>query len=185
MNLRYGTNHLELQVLDRQTDSVLTSRSLTIRVRPPFYISWPAIVFYVLLLIAAIVWGIYYVRKRFKQALKKQEMEQYNEIRLQIDNYIEKHMNDAELDIAQLCKQLGIGRTRLFQVFQHVYATSPQQLIAERRLQRAAQWLISRPQCNISEIAYDLGFQSPKYFSHCFKERYGTTPSNYRKTKAK
>ena len=185
MNLRYGTNHLELQVLDRQTDSVLTSRSLSIRVQPPFYISWPAIVFYVLLLIAAIVWGIYYVRKRFKQALKKQEMEQYNEIRLQIDNYIEKHMNDAELDIAQLCKQLGIGRTRLFQVFQHVYATSPQQLIAERRLQRAAQWLISRPQCNISEIAYDLGFQSPKYFSHCFKERYGTTPSNYRKTKAK
>ena len=112
-------------------------------------------------------------------------MEQYNEIRLQIDNYIEKHMNDAELDIAQLCKQLGIGRTRLVQVFQHVYATSPQQLIAERRLQRAAQWLISRPQCNISEIAYDLGFQSPKYFSHCFKERYGTTPSNYRTTKAK
>lgn len=184
MNLRYGTNRLELQVYDRQTDSVLAKRSLTIRVRPPFYISWPAIVLYILIVLAAIGFCIYYVRKRFKQALRKQEMQQYDEIRLQIDTYIEKHLSDAELDISRLCRQLGIGRTRLFQVFHDVYGTSPQQLIAERRLQRAATWLISRPQCNISEIAYDLGFQSPKYFSHCFKERYGTTPSNYRKTKA-
>ncbi|MGN1239978.1 MAG: helix-turn-helix domain-containing protein, partial [Paludibacteraceae bacterium] len=183
MNLHYGTNRLELQVIDQQSGSTLAKRVLTIRVRPPFYISWPAIALYILIVLAAIGFCIYYVHKRFKQALHKQEMQQYDEIRLQIDTYIEKHLSDAELDIARLCRQLGIGRTRLFQVFREVYGTSPQQLIAERRLQRAAMWLISRPQCNISEIAYDLGFQSPKYFSHCFKERYGTTPSNYRKTK--
>ncbi|MGN0236261.1 MAG: helix-turn-helix domain-containing protein [Paludibacteraceae bacterium] len=183
MNLHYGTNSLELQVIDRQTNSVLTSRTLSIRVRPPFYLSWGAIVCYVLLLIAAVVAAFYYLRRRFHLALQTQEQNRYQDLRTDIDAYIDAHLSDTELDVARLCRQLGIGRTRLFQVFREVYGTSPQQLIAERRLQRAAEWLLSRPDCNISEIAYDLGFQSPKYFSHCFKERFGITPSNYRKTK--
>ncbi|MDY2943489.1 MAG: helix-turn-helix domain-containing protein [Paludibacteraceae bacterium] len=181
MNLRYGTNKLELQVLDRQTDSVLTRRTLSIRVRPPFYISWPAIVLYILMVIAAIALGIYYLRRHYLRALQIQEQDRYQALRNDIDTYIDAHLSDAELDVSRLCRQLGIGRTRLFQIFREVYGTSPQQLIAERRLQRAAEWLLNRPECNISEIAYDLGFQSPKYFSHCFKERYGKTPSAYRK----
>lgn len=181
MNLRYGTNHLELQVLDRQTDSVLARRTLSVRVRPPFYISWPAIVLYILMVIAAIALGIYYLRRHYLRALQVQEQDRYQALRNDIDTYIDAHLSDAELDVSRLCRQLGIGRTRLFQIFRDAYGTSPQQLIAERRLQRAAEWLLNRPECNISEIAYDLGFQSPKYFSHCFKERYGKTPSAYRK----
>ena len=121
------------------------------------------------------------MRRRFLKALERQEKRQWVEMRETIDAYIDKHLSDAELNVAQLCKQLGIGRTRLFQVFRDVYDASPQQVIAERRLQLAAEWLKNKPECNISEIAYDLGFQSPKYFSHCFKERWGMTPSAYRK----
>lgn len=180
--LRYGTNHLELQVIDRQNNHVLATRALSIHVQPPFYLTWYAILLYILSLIAAGIIAIYYLRKHYINALQKQEQNRYQALRNNIDNYINTHLNDAELDVTQLCRQLGIGRTRLFQVFREIYGTSPQQLIAERRLQKAAEWLLNRPECNISEIAYDLGFQSPKYFSHCFKERYGKTPSAYRKT---
>lgn len=180
LNLPYGMNELALQVTDR-TGNILTERELKIRVLPPVYLSWPAILCYVLLVLGAIVGGGIYLRRRFLKALERQEKRQWVEMRETIDAYIDKHLSDAELNVAQLCKQLGIGRTRLFQVFRDVYDASPQQVIAERRLQLAAEWLKNKPECNISEIAYDLGFQSPKYFSHCFKERWGMTPSAYRK----
>ena len=180
LNLPYGMNDLALQVTDR-TGNILTERELKIRVLPPVYLSWPAILCYVLLVLGAIVGGGVYLRRRFLKALERQEKRQWVEMRETIDAYIDKHLSDAELNVAQLCKQLGIGRTRLFQVFRDVYDASPQQVIAERRLQLAAEWLKNKPECNISEIAYDLGFQSPKYFSHCFKERWGMTPSAYRK----
>ena len=181
MNLHYGMNHLVLQVIDHSTGRLLAARELAIRVQRPAYLAWPAIVCYCLLLLTIIGGGIYYVRRRFLEALRKQEKNQYVELRKTIDIYIDKHLSDAELNVSQLCKQLGIGRTRLFQVFHDVYDASPQQVITERRLVLAADWLKNRTECNISEIAYDLGYQSPKYFSHCFKERWGLTPSAYRK----
>lgn len=181
MNLHYGVNRLALQVMDHHTGKLMAERELVIRVRRPAYLSGPAIACYCLLVVALIGGGAYWLRRRFLQALQKQAKRQYADLRETIDTYIDKHLSDAELNISQLSKQLGIGRTRLFQVFREIYDASPQQVIAERRLVLAAEWLKNKPESNISEIAYDLGFQSPKYFSHCFKERWGMTPSAYRK----
>lgn len=40
--------------------------------------------------------------------------------------------------------------------------------------------LTTRTEMNISEIAYDLGFSTPKYFKKCFKDRFAYTPTEYR-----
>lgn len=42
--------------------------------------------------------------------------------------------------------------------------------------------LTNHPELNISDITYTLGFSSPKYFSKCFKEQFGISPSSYRKS---
>lgn len=134
------------------------------------------------LLFAALLAGIiHWENKRVKKALRKQASDQYTHLREEIEHYLAEHLTDAELDVNKLCRQMGVGRTRLFLVFREIYNTTPQQLIAERRLQTAADWLLNKPNLNISEIAYDLGFQSPKYFARCFKERFGVTPTQYRR----
>ena len=57
----------------------------------------------------------------------------------------------------------------------------PNDFIVNIKLKKAAFWLNNNPELNISDITYKLGFSSPKYFSKCFKEQFGLTPSAYRK----
>lgn len=181
MNLPMGTNRLRLQVLDEATGALLSERVLTLEVLAPWYLSTPALVVYIILFAALLAGIIYWENKRVKKALRKQASDQYTHLREEIEHYLAEHLTDAELDVNKLCRQMGVGRTRLFLVFREIYDTTPQQLIAERRLQTAADWLLNKPNLNISEIAYDLGFQSPKYFARCFKERFGVTPTQYRR----
>lgn len=184
MNLGHGYNRLRIEVLDRQGRAVLAERVLTLYVRPPWYFSTTAFVVYIALLSLMIVGVVYLENRRLKRALRAQEQRQYEQFRQDIEDCLQQHLTDSELDIQKLCRELGMSRTRLFGVFRDIYGMTPQQLIADRRLQTAAEWLIHRPQMNISEVAYDLGFQSPKYFASCFKERYGMTPTQYRKQSA-
>ncbi len=181
MNLPIGKNLLRLQVLDEASGALLSERVLTLEVLAPWYLSTPALVVYVLLFAALLAGIIYWENKRVKKALRKQASDQYTHLREEIEHYLTEHLTDSELDVNKLCRQMGVGRTRLFLVFREIYDTTPQQLIAERRLQTAADWLLNKPNLNISEIAYDLGFQSPKYFARCFKERFGVTPTQYRR----
>jgi AraC-like DNA-binding protein len=61
---------------------------------------------------------------------------------------------------------------------------APVEFVREMRLKRAKQYLDSG-YGNISEIAYSVGFNNAKYFSTCFKGRFGVTPSEYVKQKDK
>lgn len=181
MNLPIGANRLRLQVLDEALGKVLSERVLTLVVRAPWYRTTTAYIIYVALAACLVAGGVYLEERRVKKVLRKQASDQYAHLREEIEHYLTEHLTDSELDINQLCRQIGVGRTRLFMVFREIYDTTPQQLIAERRLQTAADWLLNKPNLNISEIAYDLGFQSPKYFARCFKERFGQTPTQYRR----
>lgn len=181
MNLPVGTNRLRMQVVDESLGKVLSERVLTLRVRAPWYRSTVAYILYAMLLACLLAGIVYWENQRVKKVLRKQATDQYSMLREEIEHYLTDHLTDSELDVNQLCRQMGVGRTRLFMVFREIYDTTPQQLIAERRLQTAADWLLNKPNLNISEIAYDLGFQSPKYFARCFKERFGVTPTQYRR----
>ncbi len=181
MNLPIGTNRLRLQVTDEALGKVLSERVLTIYVRAPWYRCTVAYILYAVLLACLLAGIVYWENRRVKKVLRKQASDQYALLREEIEHYLAEHLTDSELDVNQLCRQMGVGRTRLFLVFREIYDTTPQQLIAERRLQAAADWLLNKPNLNISEIAYDLGFQSPKYFARCFKERFGVTPTQYRR----
>jgi len=181
MNLPIGTNRLRLQVTDEALGKVLSERVLTLYVRAPWYRSTVAYILYAVLVACLLAAIVYWENRRVKKVLRKQASDQYALLREEIEHYLAEHLTDSELDVNQLCRQMGVGRTRLFLVFREIYDTTPQQLIAERRLQAAADWLLNKPNLNISEIAYDLGFQSPKYFARCFKERFGVTPTQYRR----
>ncbi|MDH3698396.1 MAG: AraC family transcriptional regulator [Flavobacteriaceae bacterium] len=79
---------------------------------------------------------------------------------------------------AQLCNRSTSSFKR---DFKNHYKSSPGKWILNRRLTRAAQ-LLKTDVGNISQIAYDCGFENPAHFSRTFKTKYGATPSAYKKS---
>lgn len=91
---------------------------------------------------------------------------------------VEKNVGNEQFDIPAFCEELGISRTLLFTKIKAWTNFTPNEFIQEIRMKRAIQ-LLEQSHMNISQIAYQVGFNSPKYFSRCFQKRFGETPSKY------
>jgi signal transduction histidine kinase/ligand-binding sensor domain-containing protein/DNA-binding response OmpR family regulator len=91
---------------------------------------------------------------------------------------IEKHISNAEFSVTDLARELGVSRSQFFKRVHTLTGKSPLEVIRLIRLQHAAQ-LLEKSQLSVSEIAYQVGFNNPKYFTRYFKEEYHTLPSAY------
>ncbi len=91
---------------------------------------------------------------------------------------IEAHIDESEYSIDDLAHQIAMSRMQLYRKLKALTGETPNTLIRNIRLQRAAQLLDTR-QFNISEVAYKVGFTDLKYFRERFKERFGVVPSEY------
>jgi DNA-binding response OmpR family regulator/anti-sigma regulatory factor (Ser/Thr protein kinase) len=98
---------------------------------------------------------------------------------IDIRKVVEEHLTDPDLDVQHLCNEIGISRTNLFIKLKALTGYSPSEFIKTIRLEKAAQYLIKSDK-TISEIAYLVGYMYPKYFSTCFHQYSGMTPSEYR-----
>lgn len=95
-------------------------------------------------------------------------------------DYIEETWNNSNLRVDDFGKQLGHSKSQLYRKMISLTGKSPNTLIKEYRLSKALK-LFNEQKGNISEIAYETGFNSPAYFSKCFLEIYGILPSAYTK----
>ncbi len=93
---------------------------------------------------------------------------------------IEKNFSNPDFDTSVWSKELGIGRTRLFSQIKAITGMTPNDYILNMKLNKSL-ILLSNHTLTIGEIAYQLGFSSPAYFSKCFKKQFGVTPAEYRK----
>lgn len=84
--------------------------------------------------------------------------------------------NDPEFDLERFGKQIGLSRSQLYRKTSSLTGLSPNVFIREFRLKKALK-LISKQTGNVTEIAYETGFNSPSYFSKCFQKRFGILPS--------
>ncbi|MEL7119251.1 MAG: ATP-binding protein [Bacteroidota bacterium] len=98
----------------------------------------------------------------------------------QAKQLIELHMGDANFGIPQLCKMLGISRPHLHRKLKALTNQSTSLFIRHIRLQKARH-LLQSSDLSISEVAYDVGFKDPAYFSKCYVELFHETPSETRK----
>ena len=94
---------------------------------------------------------------------------------------IEKHIDDPDFDIPELCKEVGIGRSLLYSKFKALTGMTPNNFVLNFRLKHAATLLRQYSDLPISEVSDRCGFSSPVYFSRCFKNQYGCTPQTYQK----
>ena len=86
--------------------------------------------------------------------------------------YVEDNIARSDLSVEELSKELGMSRVHLYKKLLAITGKTPIEFIRIIRLKRAAQ-LLRGSQQNISEIAYQVGFNNPKYFSRYFKEEFG------------
>lgn len=94
---------------------------------------------------------------------------------------VEKNIAEYDFDIDKLADEMAMSKSGFFKKFKSLTNLAPVEFVRQYRLKRAAQ-LIQAGEHNISGIAYAVGFNNPKYFSTCFREFYGHTPSAYIKS---
>lgn len=93
--------------------------------------------------------------------------------------YVSQNISNPELSVEELSEALGMSRVSLYKKIKQITGKSPIEFIRIIRLKRAAQ-LLRESQLNISEIAYQTGFNNPKMFSRYFKDEFGILPSLYK-----
>ena len=91
----------------------------------------------------------------------------------------QRNMANPELKMDDLGDELGMSRVQLYRKVKALTGISPVELLREMRLQRAYT-LINSTTKSISEIAYEVGFHTPSYFSNCFKKQFGQYPTELR-----
>ena len=93
---------------------------------------------------------------------------------------IEARLTDSDISVEDLAADMNLSRVQLYRKVKNLTGSSPVELLRSARLNRAYQILLTTDK-SVSEVAYDVGFTAPSYFTKCFKEEYGMVPGDVRK----
>ena len=91
---------------------------------------------------------------------------------------VEAHLSDADFKMDRFSEEMALSHSQLYRKLKALVNQSPNEFIRTTRLQKAAQ-LLAGHSANISEIAFEVGFNNPSYFAECFKKQFGVLPSEY------
>lgn len=93
-------------------------------------------------------------------------------------DYVNTHLDDTDLNVSTIGQELGVGRNRLQKEVKDATGLTPVELIRCIRLNRA-KTLLREPGKQISEVAYQVGFNNLSYFSRSFKNEFDCLPSEW------
>ena len=96
-------------------------------------------------------------------------------------HFIEENISNADIGVGDLAAAAAVSRSGLQRKLKQTMGITPQELLSEARMKKACQ-LLQESDKTVAEIAYACGFNDPKYFSRCFKQSTGKTPSEYKNT---
>ena len=93
-------------------------------------------------------------------------------------DYTESNWSNTNSKVDDFSKPMGCSKSQLYRKMILLTGKSPNTFLKDYRLNRALLHL-NKNTGNVSEIAFETGFNSPSYFSKCFQKRYGHSPSDY------
>jgi len=97
---------------------------------------------------------------------------------------IELHIDDSEYAVNDICITLHVSRAQLFRKIKACTGATPVDIIRQVRLRKARQ-LLQNTDLAIQQICYSVGFNLPSYFSKCYKDYFGISPSEEHRTNVK
>ena len=95
-------------------------------------------------------------------------------------NMVEQRLTDSNLSVEDLAADMGLSRVQLYRKVKALTGSTPVDLLRKARLAQA-QRLLQESTLSVSEIAYQVGFASPSYFTKCYKDEFGIVPGEARK----
>ena len=96
-----------------------------------------------------------------------------------LNEAIRKNMGNPNLKMDDLGDEMGLSRVQLYRKVKAITGLTPVELLRQMRLQRGYALLQSTNK-TVNEIAYEVGFGTPGYFSTCFKKQFGKYPMDVR-----
>jgi AraC-like DNA-binding protein len=124
-----------------------------------------------------------HLQKSFRRTVEADKQEVLRTKRSFIERateVMEHNYMNSEFGIAELAEAVGMSRALLSKRLNAETGLSTGQFIRNYRLSVAKKMLLeNQANRNITEIAYRVGFNDPKYFTRCFTRRYGSSPSSY------
>lgn len=207
-HLPSGTYTFRLRATDGYGRSYEYASPLHIRVLPPWYLMWWAVLIYLALTAAAVYLTYHYMRMRrevkasrhFSTMMRSADaiyssanattMVTTDTTALNPDadflarahQIVMANLGDTAFNRDALARELGMSVSSLYTRLRAVCGMSIQTYIQNLRLNAAADILRKEPDIRISELAYRVGFNTPKYFSQCFKREFGMLPGEFVKT---
>jgi AraC-like DNA-binding protein len=98
-----------------------------------------------------------------------------------VDMKINSNLSNPDFVVDDLAQATGYGRSQFYSKMMEVTGKTPKEYIRQKRMSRAAELLHSGEMITVAEVAYQVGFSDSLYFSRCFKQYFGVTPSKYQK----
>lgn len=95
----------------------------------------------------------------------------------QLHDIIQSHLSDADFSVEDMGREIGLSRVQLYRKVKAMTGSSVVDLIRKARLVKARRLLESRSM-SVSEVAYEVGFSSPSYFTKCFKDEFDMLPGD-------
>lgn len=109
-------------------------------------------------------------------AVVNDDLRLFHKFTAQVEQHFREHWR-----LSRYTEAIGVSESRLNQICQRISNSSPKRIIQDRMLQEVKRMLIFG-RLSINEIAYELGFTDPAYFSRFFKTQTGSSPLNYRRS---
>ncbi|MBP5500059.1 MAG: helix-turn-helix transcriptional regulator, partial [Bacteroidales bacterium] len=100
--------------------------------------------------------------------------------RQKVNRIMDSAIGNPDVDIMMLSKMMEMPKTAFYYRCNEVFQTSPAALLQNRRIEKA-QALLDKGNMSVREVAFQVGFNDPKYFSKVFKAKVGHSPSQARK----
>ncbi len=98
---------------------------------------------------------------------------------LKTTTIVENNLLNPDFNVDEFATEMNMGRTIFYSKVKMITGQTPNEYIQTIRLKKAADMLVNDTSKNISEVAYDTGFNSPRYFAMAFKKHFGVNPSQY------
>jgi len=131
-------------------------------------------------------------RAKFKEYLKRQFIQQPKSVfketpddkfMMKMQEILETHFADSGFSVEKFSSEMGYSRSQFFRKLKAIIDTTPLEYLNVFRLKKAKE-MIEHGSWTVSEVAYDVGFNDPHYFSICFKNHFGFPPNHFLKNKS-
>ena len=113
---------------------------------------------------------------------EKKQIEADNDARFleQLRQHVQEQIGNSDFGVEELAAQMGVSRVQLYRKVKQQTGRTPVDIIRLSRLNRS-KVLLQSSDLSVSEIAYQVGFTAPSYFTKCFKDEFGILPGDIKK----